>query len=196
MSKIEKRRWQALGLSCLNVILLIWLWVPSHGHWPQLNLTLTTLTTVTVVYLVSLVAPFLLATTYHWTAWQVAAHWALAWFSYNLLAVIWPFLLKTVDKPLVGIGALFSFFGLLCVDAPPNHVLGFRIGWTYRSPIIWRKTNALGGWLLFVTGGLLVVFSAWRSSLIPVLLTGMILISGVIPIGYAYWLAHRPNHLV
>lgn len=195
MSSIEKWRWRALVLSGLNSLMLVWLWLPKPVGWRQLHLTLEVLAVVTIAYLLSLVTPFIAASTYHWTAWQVAEHWALAWFIYSGLAILGPIGLKMSSQGVLG-GLVISFVGILCVDAPQNGVLGFRVPWTYRSPIIWRKTNVLGGWLFFASGVFCLIMSSWwPTAALPVVLISIILPGASAVVWYSYWLEHHPNHL-
>lgn len=88
-------------------------------------------------------------------------------------------------------GPLATLIGAIMVDTPRNGFLGIRVSWTYESPIVWRKTNAVGGWLLLVGGVILFVVTgwqpAWSGHTIVVL---MLLLTGV-TLPYAWWQAQR-----
>lgn len=194
MSTVEKQRWWALGATGFNLLGLIWLWLPLSQS-VKLIESPTILLPITVIYSLSLVLPFALAPVLQWSAWRVASHWAIAWFSYSWLAILLPGVWHLQNTVAVIVGLLFGVVGVLCVDALPNHVLGIRIVWTLQSPIIWHKTNVLGGWLLVASGWLMIGFSYLNANLTPIPILIFIAIVIAVSTGYAYHLAHQHDPL-
>jgi len=190
---LKTTQWRdgAYWLSGLNCGLLLWLWLPMGRGLSKVALPLRDLVAITVVYLLSLSMPFILAKSYQWQAWRVAGHWSLAWAIYSVTLVGLPSWFQASNAKAVGLGLILGIAGILCVDAPRNHLFGIRVVWTYQSPTIWRKTNTLGGWLIVASGLMGIGLSHWQPSLVPVFSVTLVVLAGLIAIGYAYWLSHR-----
>ncbi|PYO94103.1 MAG: hypothetical protein DMD62_06595 [Gemmatimonadetes bacterium] len=91
----------------------------------------------------------------------------------------------------VGVGLLFIVLGNYLARVEPNWFVGIRTPWTLSSDTVWRKTHRTGGWLM-VLSGFLVVACAFlpHGAFIPVLVAA-ILIAAVIPIVQSYVLWKR-----
>ena len=91
----------------------------------------------------------------------------------------------------VGVGLLFIVLGNYLTRVEPNWFVGIRTPWTLSSDTVWRRTHRTGGWLM-VLSGFLVVACAFlpHGAFIPVLVSA-ILIAAVIPIVQSYVLWKR-----
>jgi len=91
----------------------------------------------------------------------------------------------------VGVGLLFIVLGNYLARVEPNWFVGIRTPWTLSSDTVWRKTHRTGGWLM-VLSGFLVVACAFlpHGAFIPVLVS-VIFIAAVIPIVQSYVLWKR-----
>lgn len=93
---------------------------------------------------------------------------------------------------LLGIGALFLFFGNYMQTLKPNYFIGIRTPWTLESEENWRKTHRVGG-KIWVAVGLLMLIS-WF--FVPVASHSAIVIAGALivaisTIGYSFYLYLR-----
>jgi uncharacterized membrane protein len=93
-----------------------------------------------------------------------------------------------------GVGVLFIAIGNFMPRLPQNWTAGVRMAWTLEDPVVWKKTNRLGG-VLFVISG--VAFIAGALVLPPVAQLFLVLgcSFGMVGIlgGYSY-LAYRRIH--
>lgn len=186
---MSKQRATTMLISLVNILSLVWLWLPTGQRIPKVGLDPQLGLVITLVFGLSLVAPWLLEKNYHWQPWQIAQHWSLGWLGLSILVVGFPSVFQQVSVPEIGIGLLISFFGVLCVDVPRNHLIGVRVVWTYASAAIWHKVNRVGGWLLYVSGLLGIVAGVFGQAIGMTLLVGLTLTTSAIVVGYAYWLA-------
>ncbi len=67
-------------------------------------------------------------------------------------------------------------------------VIEIRTPWTLANPEIWRKTHRRGGKLFLFVGELLAV-TAWSGA--SWLLLPAVLVVGVVPVAYSYWLSRQ-----
>ena len=91
-----------------------------------------------------------------------------------------------------GLGMLFIVMGNSMGKLRPNYFAGFRTPWTLESKTVWLKTHRLGGFLMVLSGLLLIVedgfltfFQIFFAGLIP-----LIVLVGFVPLIYSYIL-HR-----
>jgi len=94
---------------------------------------------------------------------------------------------------LVAVGLLFMVVGNFMTTVKQNWTFGVRVSWTLSDPVVWRKTNRLGGYL-FVGAGALTVLSAFLPATIAlvVMLTAIV---GMLAITYVYsYLLFRSRH--
>lgn len=189
-----KRAVPTLIMDTFSSLILLWLWGVFGKSWLPVRIDWQLLLVITMTFVISLVAPFLLAENFHWQPLQVLSHWSLGWMGYGLLLLGMPGLFQPERATEIGIGFLFSFFGILCVDAPRNRVLGIRGVWTYASAEIWHKTNRLAGWLLYGVGlvGLIASGLVENTGVLLIIVPGVLVCA--IALGYAYLLS-RPHGL-
>jgi len=190
------KKWgPAVLLGALDALILMWLW-GAWGHFQApFRLGQQLLIVITSAFLLSVLAPFLLVKNFHWQPSRVIWHWMLGWLGYGAALMVVPSWFVSALANEIGIGFMLSFFGILCVDAPRNGVLGIRVSWTYASEVVWRKTNQVGGWLLYVGGLVGIGISAWKPAIGMTLIVIPAMIAGVISVVYAYWLSRRPHSM-
>lgn len=181
----------AFSVGVINSLILIWLWGVWRRWSVPVQLNQQLLMVITAAYLLSLVAPFLLSKNFHWQPSKVIWHWMLGWLGYGIALTAAPSWFTLVQPNEIGLGFVFSFVGILCVDAPRNRAVGIRVSWTYASEAVWHQTNRLGGWLLYGSGLVGIGLSAWQPAVGMVLVIMPGLISCGIALVYAYWLSRR-----
>lgn len=94
---------------------------------------------------------------------------------------------------LVAVGLLFAVIGNFMTTVKQNWTFGVRVSWTLSDPVVWRKTNRLGGYL-FVAVGVLTVLSAFLPSAVG-LIVMLSAIFGMLAITYTYsYLLFRSRH--
>lgn len=94
---------------------------------------------------------------------------------------------------LVSVGLLFMVIGNFMTTVKQNWTFGVRVSWTLSDPVVWRKTNRLGGYL-FVGAGALTVLSAFLPATIGLaVMLSAIFAMLVITYGYSY-LLFRSRH--
>lgn len=59
----------------------------------------------------------------------------------------------------IAVGVILIVMGNLMGKVKTNWFMGVRTPWALSDPDVWNKTQRLGGWVLFISGGLLVVLS-------------------------------------
>jgi uncharacterized membrane protein len=94
---------------------------------------------------------------------------------------------------LVAVGLLFAVIGNFMTTVKQNWTFGVRVSWTLSDPVVWRKTNRLGGYL-FVVVGALTVFAAFLPPAVG-LVVMLTAIFGMLVVTYAYaFLLFRSRH--
>jgi uncharacterized membrane protein len=93
----------------------------------------------------------------------------------------------------VAVGLLFAVIGNFMTTVKQNWTFGVRVSWTLSDPVVWRKTNRLGGYL-FVVVGALTVFAAFLPPAVG-LVVMLTAIFGMLVVTYAYaFLLFRSRH--
>ena len=62
------------------------------------------------------------------------------------------------------IGLLFTLLGYFMKAIKPNYFIGIRTPWTLESPLVWEKTNRLGGWLFGLGGIVIAAMAVWADT--------------------------------
>lgn len=77
------------------------------------------------------------------------------------LAVMWLIIIVESFRPgtisvgktvMIMLGILFLFMGNMLPKAKSNFYLGIKTPWALSDDEVWRKTQRLGGWLMFLAG--------------------------------------------
>ncbi|MFZ1978317.1 MAG: SdpI family protein [Bacteroidota bacterium] len=71
-----------------------------------------------------------------------------------------------IDLLGTAIGLLLLIYGNYLPKLPRNWFIGIKTPWTLSSEIDWKKTHIVGGWLFAITGGVIIVLSLLKVSLI------------------------------
>ncbi|KRK91532.1 hypothetical protein FC99_GL002107 [Levilactobacillus koreensis JCM 16448] len=110
---------------------------------------------------------------------------------YALILLLFPKVLQTttLNRNLGGLALVSSLLALSLPYVSRNHLIGIRVPWTYKSPIVWQKTNLLGARLLLATGIISGFFAQLSADwLAYALITGSIFMAAV-TIVYSYQLS-------
>ncbi len=105
-----------------------------------------------------------------------------------MIGVVWMCILPTmgIELPvstilLLAMGVIFILLGNYMPRIRPNYTFGIRTPWTLASETVWKKTHRVGGYVLVLSGIMMVVssfFHGWASLIgIGVLLAGAIVSS-------------------
>ncbi|WP_253954684.1 MULTISPECIES: SdpI family protein [Lactiplantibacillus] len=121
---------------------------------------------------------------------RMTTHLAAGWLGYQILLLVVPVWFQPANSGLVS-GVAFGLIGGLCMDMPRNLGWGVRISWTFKSPVVWHKTNWLVGLLLLLASyGMVAIGWLW-----PVAFPWYLLISVIgillLAVGYAWYLNHQ-----
>lgn len=90
------------------------------------------------------------------------------------------------------ISFIFIIYGNYLPKCRTNQTIGIRIPWTLKDDVVWNKTNHMAG-ILYVTGGIVLLFISWTLSKITYLYIGVIILLAIIPILYSYLLYRKRN---
>ncbi|HEV7274903.1 MAG TPA: SdpI family protein [Devosiaceae bacterium] len=92
----------------------------------------------------------------------------------------------------LALGVMLVLFGNIMPKMQPNGLAGIRLPWL-RDPVVWQKTQRLGGILFLIGGAVLIVFAAFVAE--PMYLLAALLATLLIPLIsttiYSYRLTHR-----
>ena len=72
---------------------------------------------------------------------------------------LWPGRLDVGRVVCLAVGVMLLIFGNLMGKVKSNWFFGFRTPWALSDPDVWNKTQRLGGWVFFLSGGLLVLLA-------------------------------------
>lgn len=92
------------------------------------------------------------------------------------------------------IGVLFIVIGNMMPKFRHNYFCGIRTAWTLASPVVWAKTNRLGGRLFFAVGLLLLPSVLLAEPIRMVWLLVLILLASLIPCVMSYIWYRQEEH--
>lgn len=72
---------------------------------------------------------------------------------------LWPGRLDVARVICLAVGGLLLVLGNLMGKVRSNWFFGFRTPWALSDPDVWNKTQRLGGWVFFLSGGLLILLA-------------------------------------
>lgn len=72
---------------------------------------------------------------------------------------LWPGRLDVGRVTCLAVGVMLLIFGNLMGKVKSNWFFGFRTPWALSDPDVWNKTQRLGGWVFFLSGGLLILLA-------------------------------------
>lgn len=123
---------------------------------------------------------------YELTALVVLLLFAVA-MAVTLVECLWPGRLNVGKVICLVLGVLFLILGNLMGKVKRNWFLGFRTPWALSDPDVWNKTQRLAGWVLFLSGGLLILLALLTPLEVtfPVLLA--FLLGGILLTYYKSW---------
>ncbi|MFM9413445.1 SdpI family protein [Peptococcus simiae] len=84
------------------------------------------------------------------------------------------------------LGGLFLAIGNYLPKTPPNDFYGYRFPWTGRSPVVWAKTQRLGGYLFIGAGFLALLAGITDMPALMVLALIGIFVAAILPVVYAW----------
>ena len=85
------------------------------------------------------------------------------------------------------LGLVFIIIGNYLPKARQNYTIGVRIPWTLANEENWNRTHRLAGYLWMICGVLVIIVCLIR--FIPIQgVVGILLIAGLVPCMYSYWL--------
>jgi uncharacterized membrane protein len=94
---------------------------------------------------------------------------------------------------LVAVGLLFAVIGNYMTTVKQNWTFGVRVSWTLSDPVVWQKTNRLGGYL-FVAAGAVTVVAAFLPKTVG-MIAMLAAILGVVIVTFVYsYLLFRSRH--
>lgn len=87
----------------------------------------------------------------------------------------------------VALGILFTFLGNALPKIKNNFFMGIKTPWTLSSVDVWNKTHRLGGFLMFLSG-IVMIISAFILPELPlfVLMMALVLLFSIIPTVMSY----------
>jgi len=96
----------------------------------------------------------------------------------------------------VAIGALFTFLGTLLPRFSSNFFFGIRTPWTLSSDTAWARTQRVGGYLMVLTGLLLMLAGFLGSPLwLWIAIGGAVALAAVVLVySYVVWRAEQRAH--
>lgn len=123
---------------------------------------------------------------YELTALVVLLLFAVA-MAVTLAETLWPGRLNVGKVVCLAVGVLSLILGNLMGKVKRNWFLGFRTPWALSDPDVWNKTQRLAGWVLFLSGGLLILLALLTPLEVtfPVLLA--FLLGGILLTYYKSW---------
>ncbi|NGX17587.1 SdpI family protein [Wenzhouxiangella sp. XN24] len=86
---------------------------------------------------------------------------------------------------LVGVGLLLVVLGNYLGKTTRNFFLGIRTPWTLASDEVWRRTHRLGGWVMVVTGVVLVGMGIFGAN--EIVLAVVIAVAVLAPVVYSFF---------
>jgi uncharacterized membrane protein len=89
------------------------------------------------------------------------------------------------------VGALFVALGLVLPRVRRNRWVGVRTPWALRSPEVWARTQRVGGATMLACGALVLLSAGTDGASADFLRAVAIVVSGVVPIVYSWWIAKR-----
>ena len=101
---------------------------------------------------------------------------------------LWPGRLNVYRVICMAVGGMFLLLGNLMGKVKTNWFFGFRTPWALADPDVWTKTQRLGGWVFFLSGGLLVLLALLAP---PALTLGMFLAVLLGGVGLTYYKSWR-----
>ena len=91
------------------------------------------------------------------------------------------------------IGLLFTIIGNYLPKNRQNDTFGFKLPWTLADQNNWNKINRLAGFMMIITGVLIVVLSLFQMLTAYLLMVVLIIMLILIPVIYSYILSKCAN---
>lgn len=117
----------------------------------------------------------------------------------NILLILYQVIYLAVPRVLIaaypltsvaGAGIIFSLLGVIMMYMPRNGVIGIRIPSTAASPVIWHKTNVLGGRLFFLLGMVILLVAGLLGDTWGLIVMGVgTVIMAVVTVSYGHHLS-------
>lgn len=105
----------------------------------------------------------------------------------TLAETLWPGRLNVGKVICLVMGVLFLVLGNLMGKVKPNWFLGFRTPWALSDPDVWNKTQRLAGWVLFLSGCLLIPLTLLAPPEVTVAVLLALLLGGTLLTYYKSW---------
>ena len=128
-------------------------------------------------------------------AWEGIQTLLVLFFAY-IQGVTYVATLRQVDSNfvgqsiMVGIGILFIVLGNYMGKVRQNWFVGIRTPWALEDPVVWQKTQRIGGWA-FVIGGIAILLMSLTMPPNPYIFMGIIAVIALGPIVYSYVIAKK-----
>jgi len=85
------------------------------------------------------------------------------------------------------VAVIFLIVGNMMGKVKPNWFMGFRTPWALSDPDVWNKTQRLGGWVFFLSGGLLIPLTLLAPPTVTFGVFFVILFGGIALTYYKSW---------
>ena len=100
---------------------------------------------------------------------------------------LWPGRINVGKAICLAIGVLFLLLGNLMGKVKSNWFMGIRTPWSLSDPDVWNKTQRLGGWVFFLSGGLLIPLTLLAPPTVTFGVFFVILFGGIALTYYKSW---------
>ena len=98
-----------------------------------------------------------------------------------------PGTLRVGKVVMVLLSLLFLGMGSVMGKVKPNWFMGIRTPWALSDPDVWNKTQRLGGWVFFLSGGLLIPLTLLAPPTVTFGVFFVILFGGIALTYYKSW---------
>jgi uncharacterized membrane protein len=119
----------------------------------------------------------------------------MGFFTYlQVIILLWNlgFVFPFTQLFILPIAVLFVYIGVLLKHSKQNWFVGIRTPWTLSNEQVWTRTSHLGS-QLFTIAGIMCGISVLVPDLAIYLILGSVLIAGIIPMIYSYYIYRKLN---
>lgn len=100
---------------------------------------------------------------------------------------LWPGRLDVGRVTCLAVGVMLLIFGNLMGKVKSNWFFGFRTPWALSDPDVWNKTQRLGGWVFFLSGGVLILLALLAPPAVTLGVFLTVLLGGMALTYYKSW---------